>query len=303
MEQLELTSREYSGDLTVDSSFFNLREIDISNSAISLTVNDNDVVQKINLNNIDSNGVKLTNNNSLSEVTFNNATVDTFEISPLWTPNLELTNSHKIKNLTVNGLGGTLSIQNNAIIQTLGFQKFATLNINNCVQLSKISCNESEPTLKTVSITNCPSLTSLKILIDNITTINLSGCTNLSEITFIGSNFDNLTALNLSQTKITKIKFASSTNEEGTSKDYLDLYDFKNLAVQKDNPNSYFNISNNPEIEYIQFRNEDDPIYLKHNFENCTKLKRVYGNLVVCTTNCFSGLTSFSVHGPDYTDK
>ena len=305
IQSLKLNAPSYSGKLNIDSSFFNLQDIDISNSSIVLNINGNNVVKNINLNNITSAGVTIANTTSINNVLFNNASIDSFVITPCWTPNFSITNLHKIKELRVygpEGQSGTLSVTNNSIITSLSFQRFGTLNINNCANLKTISCDETSHNLKSISIVGCTSLTSVSLPIDNVTTINLSGCTSLEEIILIGSDtFPKLNGLNLSKTKISKIIFKKSATDVGTSEDsYLDLTKFPNLSTDESDSSSYFNISGNNVVEYIQFKNdENSPIYLKHHFQSCSSLKRIYGNFVLKTTSCFYSLPLFSIHGSD----
>lgn len=306
IQTLKLNSPGYSGKLDIDKSFFNLQDIDISKSSIVLNVNGNNVVKNINLNNITSAGVTIANTTSIENITFNNASIDSFVITPCWTPNFTITNLHKVKELKVygpEGSAGTLSINDNSIITSLSFQRFGTLNINNCANLEKISCDEASHNLRSISITGCTSLKSLSLPIDNVTTINLSGCTALEEIILIGTGttFPNLTGLNLSKTKVSKIIFKNFNSDPGESNDvYLDLTRFVNLSISESNKNSYFNISGNNAVRFIQFKNdESSPVYLKYDFQSCSLLERVYGNFILKTSKCFYSLPLFSIHGED----
>ena len=309
IQDLKLNSPNYRGKLNIDSKFFNLQSIDISKSSITLNINGNNVVKTINLNNVTSAGVSIMNTTSIENVTFNNASIDSFVITPCWVSDFAINSSHRIKELQVYGAEGSvgdLSIKDNSTLKTLGFQRFKTLDISNCSNLKTITCDEAIHNLTSVSIVNCTSLTSLSLPIDNVKTIDLSGCSSLEEIILVGSGntFPTLTGLNLSKTRISKIIFKKSVADLGESVDsYLDLTRFPNLATNESDSLSYFDINGNNVVEYIQFINDEfKPVYLKRHFQSCSALKRVFGNMVIKTTSCFYNLPQFSIHGSDLSE-
>jgi hypothetical protein len=116
-------------------------------------------------------------------------------------------------------------------------------------------------------------------------------------LTLLGnSTFPNLTNLNISNTKITSIKFA--LNEEST--DTLDLRKFTNLG--KTNSGT-INVQNVVGIRIIRFTNDrNNPVKLTTALTGCSDLERVYGHVSVCCTYCFYNLRKFSVHGSDLTN-
>jgi hypothetical protein len=140
---------------------------------------------------------------------------------------------------------------------------------------------------------NCTKLTSIELPVDNLVMLDLSGCSNLTEIVLKGSNFSKLSTLNLSGTKVSSITF---NNESPAG--YLDLTRFTNLG--KASSGTSINLSKDEAVVAIKFRNdENSPVRLTNNFQGCTNLERVYGNVSICTNSCFYGLNKFSIHGSD----
>lgn len=300
VKDINLTSSGYAGTLKIDESFGNLTNINISNSNISLDAN-KAIVKTINAQGINSVSLNITNCSNLTNVNLLNAAIQNCKIAPAWTKDINLSNN-KIKTLTItgkpqNGQYGTLTIRNNTIMSEVVFDSFENIVIQNCAQLTKLVSNDADHSMiKTFSVTNCPNLTSVAIYADGLQSLDLNGCVNLTSLTLLGnSTFPNLVNLNLSNTKITSIKFAVS--DEIT--DVLDLTKFTNLGKSVGN----ISIQNIRGIREIQFTNtKNDPVRITNSFTGCTDLERVYGNMSICIANCFRQLHKFSVHGSDLTN-
>lgn len=302
IKEISLTSSGYSGSLRIDNSFGNLTNINISNSSISLEVNES-IVKTINAQGINSSSLYLTNCNNLTDVNLLNAAIQDCKIAPAWTKDINLSNN-RIKTLSVggrlvNGQYGTLTISNNATMTSVTFDSFKNVNINNCTKLSKLTCNDSiHSMINTLTITDCPNLTSIAIWADGLTSLDVHNCVNLTNVTLLGDNdtFPNLTNLNISNTKVTSIKFA--LNEADS--DLLDLSKFTNLG--KTNSGT-INVKNVTGIRFIKFTNtQGNPVKLTTALTGCSDLERIYGNVSVNCTSCFADLKKFSVHGPNLTN-
>lgn len=296
VKTISLTSPEYSGALNIDDSFYNLKEIDISNSKISLAIEGSNV-QTVNLSKINSDSIVFNNCSALQNVIFNVSKINQCRISPMWTSNVDFSGC-TIKNLTINGnvnkSPGSLVVKNSSALEKLNATWFKTINVDGCTALTEIICGDAQGTLETISAVNCSKLKSIDINSNNITEINLSGCVSLESLTIRGTDLSKLKILNLNQTKVTSIHVYKNEHEfyDATC---LDLTHFENLAT---NSSSYFSVTNNERVVAIKVRNvQGAPIYLNKNFSGCKNLERIYGNVVLNAASCFRGCNKFSIHG------
>lgn len=304
-ETIKLVGKNYSGSLTIDDSLFNLISLDLSGSKISVEVNKSKL-RTLNLSNITCEKVGVTNCSELQNVNLTNATIGDLDIRPVWTKDIRLSNI-KVNALHIQGKKdnneyGTLVIENISTLTSLTFEGFKKVEIKGASKLQTIICNDStNDILEEIVINNSPGLKNLTIPGETLHTLNLEGCNELSSITLKGNKFDKLRKLNLMYTKIKGFKFKTGSNEE--LKNYLDLSKFETLGISSDKNTSYIQLSNNPEIECIQFANkQNEPVWLHHPISNCSKLKRVYGNLKINCTQCFYNDKSFSIHGSDLSE-
>jgi hypothetical protein len=67
--------------LAIDDSLFNLTSLDISGSKISVEI-DKSKLRTLNLNNVNSTTIKVTNCSELQNVYLNNASIDELDIRP-----------------------------------------------------------------------------------------------------------------------------------------------------------------------------------------------------------------------------
>ena len=178
---------------------------------------------------------------------------------PVWKSaekELDLSNIN-ISELTLQGTGGNLKIKGSNSLRSLTVSDFANITITECPNLEYITSNDSvNAVLNSFTVTGAINLKSIILVSDNLSTINLSGCSKLdtlelrklSATTNTDLELSKLTYLNLSDTSIKKIiRSTRSGNNwvESVRKDRLYLTDFPNL--------SEFYIENNQQIEYIQF--------------------------------------------------
>ena len=303
-ESINLTGPNYSGALRIDSSFYNLSEINLSGSKISLTVENSPSVSTINLNRINSSTVSISDTTCIKNLSLTGSTIGNLWIKPYWEKNFTLASNTLVSDFIIFGKkddnSGTLTVNNNTALTSLTFKDFSYININDCSKLKSLTCDDSEGILKTIKINNCPQLTSIEIPIDNTTSIDLKSCGSLETIILKGNSiekFDKLTILNLSGTKVTSIIFRVNGNVDSETEhitEYLDLSKFPNLSKN----NGYFDITNNSAVQNIQFLNDiDNPVLITRNFYNCVNLERVFGNLEISVKNCFANLPKFSIHG------
>ena len=301
VKEINLTSSGYAGALRVDNSFGNITTINIANSSISLEANES-IVKNINAMGINSTSLNITNCNNLTNVNLLNATIQNCKIAPAWTKDINLSNN-KIKTLTITGKAvdnqfGTLTIVNNSTMTEVGFDRFKDVVIDNCAKLTKLTSNDSDHSMiETLTVTRCPSLTSIAIYADGLTSIDLHDCASLTSVTLLGnSTFPNLTNINLRNTKVTSIKFQQNAPDS----DILDLSKFTNLG--KTNSGT-INVQNVTGIRIIKTTNDrNNPVKLTTNFSGCSDLERIYGNVTVCCSGCFNELKKFSIHGSDLTE-
>lgn len=295
---LKLTGPKYSFGLSINDTFYNLTDIDISGSKISLNVQGSKV-KNVNLNNISSQNINLENCNYLENVQLSNADINKLTITPVWTNNINLNNT-KIKELIIQGknANSSLTINNISTLTKVSFNQFERVNISGCYNITSITCNDSQPILKHVVITDCPTITSINLHAENLETLDLHECTNLEYITLRGIDFSKLQILNLEHTKVKYIEYVdlNSINTE-----CLDLSKFTGLS-RTTFSSSYMKLSNNASVKAIQFCNETDPVYLHYAIRDCANLERVYGNLKINCTYCFYNNRKFSIHGSVLSD-
>lgn len=271
-------------DGSTDTKFQKLREIDISNSQC------------------------------ISDITIPNIPLKVLSVSNSSITNLNLDNQNYIENVDLSGCTKLLKItikecslykylnvsnlNNLQEINIVNNKSIDSITVTNCNNLQKITI-QNNAALKTISITRCTKLTGTTssnyvTITDNtaLTTINFSGCSKLSKLTISNSNQANISSLNLSNTSVTCI----SGDEADES--LLDLSKFTY--------GSGIHIYGDTQVTEIQYANDKNkPITLNTNFQNCTKLKRIYGNLIFKQTNgtigegMFRGCKEFSIHGDD----
>ena len=289
-KEIALTSANYSGILVLEDSYPDLGSVDISNSSISLTLNN------------------LQSLRTLKAVGCKGAT-------------LSVQNCPNIKNVSLGGQFGVIQIQNIPISMQLNGTRSSLINLSTTNDNIDISINADTTVTKielsgfrNVSITGCNNLKEVIISGNNtqsvtisgsvavtklvkvsinatskLTTLNLSNNTALKSIELTGE--PNLNTINFSNTSITSISYNGNSVTE-----YLDLQPNTNLTS--------FNIKNNSVIRFIQFPNiNGSPIPLKTSFTGCSQLERVYGNVTINCSSCFKNLSKFSVLGSSETSK
>lgn len=307
LETIGLTGTKYAGTLTITNDFYSIRDIDISNSKISLNITENCPVKNIIANNLSgADRFTLSNCTSVENVSLNRSNIGTCTITPTWTDSLDFSTVYA-KNLVLEAKNsGNLTISNNSNINSLTFSKMQTVNITKCSALRSVTCVDTEEApLKNLTITQCSSLTNLTIKADSLEVLNLTGCTSLEEITLRGTSFDNLRILGLADTKVSKMTIGNTVCENGV----FDFTQFTKLAKADANYSGtpYVNFYNNKQVVSIQFDNSGDTILRTDNnnhapFQNCSNLTRLYGSFLIRSSNCFQNDTKFSVHGDDLTN-
>lgn len=308
LEAISLTSTKYSGTLSINNDFYSIRDIDISNSKISLNIIEDCPVKNIIANNLGgADKFTLSNCTSLESVSLNRASIGTCTITPTWTDTLDFSTVYA-KNLILEAKNsGTLTILNNASIGSLTFSKMQTVNINKCEALRSVTCVDTENApLKSLTITECPSLVELTIKADGLEVLNLTGCTSLEEITLRGNSFENLRILGLGNTKVSRMTIGETVCTDGV----FDFTQFTKLAKADANYSGtpYVSFYNDKNVVSIQFDNSGDTILRtdpntsKSSFQDCTKLERLYGSFLIRTSSCFLNDAKFSVHGDDLTN-
>lgn len=310
LERISLTSSNYGGSLSVNNKFYSLSNIDISNSRISLNATNHCPVKNIIATNLkNALNFTVTDCDQLENVSLNNSVIGTCTITPTWTDNLNFSSVYATTLTLAAKNSGTLTINNNASVNSLSFKQMENISINNCSSLTSVLCTDTtDAILRNVTITNCPALTSLTLKADNLEVLNLYGCTALEEITLTGSSFNNLRILGLGNTKVSKMTIGQTVCTGGV----FDFRQFTKLA--KADPNysgtPYVSFYNNKHVVSIQFDNTGDTIlYSDPNrgglhdsngaFRSCSNLERIYGSFLIECPYCFYDSQKFSVHGAD----
>ena len=313
LETISLTSANYSGTLNINGTFYSIKNINISNSRISLIINESCPVKNVIATNLkNATNFTLSNCKELESVSLTNSIIGSCTITPAWTDELNFSSVYA-SSLTIEAKNsGNLTINNNSTINQLSFSKMQNVNIRNCSNLQSVICTDIEnAVLKNLTITSCPSLRTLTIKADNLEVLNLTNCTALEEITLNGNSFDNLRILGLGNTKVSKITIGDNVYNNG-------VFDFRHFPkLAKADPNysetPYVSFYNNKYVVSVQFDNTGDTIlYSDPNiasgyhsgygpFRDCSNLERVYGSFLIETSYCFYNSPKFSIHGSDLT--
>ena len=283
--QFKLELVTHLSDGGTDTKFTKLREIDISNSQC---ISDIDIpsipLKTLNVYNSSLTNLNLDNQNYLTSIDLTGCTkLITINISEC-----EQFESLDVSNL--NNLQEVNILNNNSI---------TSVRIDNCNNLKKVTI-QGNSKLTSITITNCDGFTGASsgsnylTITDNpvLTSVDLHGCSDLTTFTISQSNQVNIKTLQLYNTKVTYIQ------GDGVDTSLLDLQKFENLTT--------FNIYGNTGVQEIQFlNNQSKPVTLSTNFQNCSNLKRIYGNLIfkqntgTLGSGMFRGCQKFSIQGND----
>lgn len=304
VKTITLISPNYSGTLNISNQFPSLSSVNISNSGISLVIDEATIthggITTINASNLrNSSRIILSNCNKLTSCSLANSRINECVISPLWTNTVNFSNIYA-KSLTLSAptTSGNLTINNNSVINSLTFSNMENVTISSCANLVSVKCNDTTTTpLRNLILKSCNSLTSLEIRSNVLEVLDLRGCTKLEEIKLHGSDFSHLKILNVSNTLLKKIVFDDLLCEDGI----LDFRKFTLLAKSSDRTESYLDVSNNKNLRSIQF-DTGGPIYLHFGFSGCENLERLYGIFYINCSSCFNHCNKFSVHGADLTN-
>ena len=297
-EKITLNGTGYNGNLKVYSEFQNLKELDISGSSISLDLNGCESLVSLNMNNVKlgENGTISVINHKIKNIYFDNITAATVTLSNLPVDDVTIQPAQKIGTLNISGNGkGCLKAQSNTTSK-ITFSSYETVEITG-ENVSEIYCNDSEETsvLRKVKIIECPKLTTLSLSAKDLEELDLHDCVSLKTLELKKSGDFKLKTLDLSGTQVNEIIIKDYKDEKIPTQDgCLDLSIFKSLCTD----GGYFKIRGNSAVSHIQFKNEQSsPVELKYNFNGCSSLERVYGNIAINCTDCFNGCNKFSIHG------
>ena len=306
-KSLILTSPEYSCKVNINNSFYNLTNINISNSKIQLNV-EGSKLNNIVANNINSEKLSLLSCSNLKTISLTGSTIKEFSASPIWldaSDYLDLS-SLKVTILNLQGRGGELVINNSTNLTNLTFTGFKKISITSCPNLTNITCNDSDAVLEDASITGCGNVKKVTLIADNLKYLNLNQCINLKDLELrkldaVVENdliLPNLIKLQLMETSISRIKrpIKVSNNwvepDSRKSNNILYLTDYPNLNTKE------FSIKSNKVVEYIKVQNDkNNPFKLYNPLSYCENLKRVYGNIEINTSDSFNSCSLFSIHG------
>lgn len=178
-----------------------------------------------------------------------------------------------------------------------GYANLRSVKITHCENLQRLVV-DSNINLEIVDVENCHNLSDIKITnnsqliggrednfvtlsdLSSLTNVNLSGNNNLKTANINNCNQQNILKLYLNNTQVSNFN----------NNQLLDLSQFSSIQD--------FNIQNNTCIKEIQFSTDvNKPAYITNTFQKCENLLRVYGNIVVKCSGCFSQLSKFSIHG------
>ena len=304
LKTIQLTSPTYSGTLRIGSTFESLNDINISNSSISLQMDDA-YVKELNASNLRNSGlIDIRNCSNLTNVNLNNSLIASCIIIPTWTNTLNFSNIRARQlNLKSPTTDGSLTIDNNSTINTLSFSNMKTINVNTCSSLQSVTCiDTTSDILEEISVTNCNALQSFTIKSSRLKTLKLNGCGNLQEITIQGRDFSNLRILDLQGVPLKKITFKDDAGNiiDEQVDGRFNFSRFTSLSNNIDASTSYIRMGNNENLKSIQFY-YPNITYLHYNFQGCSKLERIYGQCSIKCSACFYQCYAFSIHGSDLT--
>ena len=280
---LELVKNLAGGE--TDTKFAKLREIDISNSQCVSDITIPSIpLKRLSVYNSALTNLNLDNQNYIE--------------------NIDLTGCTKLISITIKecALYKTFNVANLSNLQEVNIvnnESIESIVINGCDNLQKVTI-QNNTKLKTIQIKSCKKLTGTSgtnylTITDNVslTVLDLETDTALSTFTISNSNQANITSLILRNTAVTHIQ------GDGVDTSLLDLRKFTY--------GSGINLSGNSAVVEVQYLNDKSkPITIAGNFQNCKKLKRIYGNLILkpvsgsLEAGMFRGCKNFSVHGDDY---
>lgn len=283
---LELVKQLAGGQ--TDTKFTKLREIDISNSQCVSDITIPSIpLKRLAVYNSALTNLNLDNQNYIESV--------------------DLTGCTKLIKITIRECAAykTLNVSNLNNLQEVNIvnnKSLTSITINNCSNLQKVTI-QNNGALTTINITSCTKLTGTSgtnylTITDNkvLKVINLSNCTKLNKFTISNSNQANITTLNLQNVPLTSI------SGDGVDETLLDLSKFTY--------GSGITLTGNKKVEYIQLANDKaKPITMTATFQNCTKLIRVYGCLILKPSSgpngagMFRGCNNFTIHGDDTTEN
>lgn len=314
LKSIRLVSPNYSGSLNITNQFPSLSTIDISNSSISLNINEQTLssggITTLNASNLkNSSQITIQNCNNLNSVNLNGASVTNCTISPTWTSLLDFSNIYaKTLKLTAKQSDpGTLTISSNSAIVTLECGNMESVSITSCPNLKSIKFTDSSNyPLESLNIDDCPSLETIEISAgENFTLLGITHCEKVNEITIKGpvSTFTNLKKFDINNTNISNIILITNgviddtTHSDGNFN--LKLLCPNAGKVKLDNE-SYVRFDYTP-VKTIQFTNiGGQPVYIKYSCRDCPSLTRIYGNVDVISGGAvFYNCKKFSVHGSE----
>lgn len=308
---LKLTSPDYKCDVSIDDSFYNLTNVTIDDSQIRLNITGSKV-SEISANNVTSEEITLHSCSSLKKVSITDSKITKFTATPIWEEVKDSLNMSDttIKNLVLSGRGGNgeLIINGSSSLENLTFSNFKEIVITGCPNLKNVTCNDStNPVITKLFIVGASKLEKVIVLADNLTELDLTGCTSLTNLELRKTNtnieLDKLQTLKLGSTLIKKIKrtYLRGNNwVEDNNINELNLTYYPNLTDLR--------IDKNTELEYVRVNNiEDNPYQLNYytdsdnnqvsTFTGCTNLRRIFGHVKISDKNSFSECNKFSIHG------
>lgn len=276
------------------SKFTKVTEIDISNSKCISSLSIPDIpLKNLNVNNSYIQTFSITDQQYISDINLNNCTK---------LRRIEIQNCDSYTTIDLDGISNldTVSLLNN--------QNLETVKIINCPSLKQINI-EGNPKLKSITINDSKVLTGSgddnHIVIagcTSLTSIDLSMNEKLKTVHIDNSNEANITTLNLRNTDVSYIQGYTDVTTG------IDLRNMVNLE--------HFCCENDASVEYIYYPNiKDNPILVgpysnnQGTFKGCSKLKRIYGNVLFkngysyngSVWGLFYGCSNFSLFGDDTT--
>ena len=310
-----------------------LSKIVINNNSIDLTA-DGLYIDSLDISNIKRGTVKVSNCNQLNNVKFGTFVYEWNQVYHDYVLNLEkstkiisdliqitpynaletLLDSQEIKQLTLRNTqkGSSITIKDDPTLQILSLSGFSTVNISGCSNLKEIHFTDIEHlSLHNVGLVNldlrdCPK----------IQDIDVSNNQNMTAVYLryeVRSSL--LTSMNISNTKISTLTWINDNGDQvdingnpssQTNLGVIDLVGATGLTKST----TAFSCKGNTGVTTIKFDNLPTNLsaskYLKDNlskairvgsFSGCTALERIYGNIIITTSDAFTNCVKFSIHG------
>lgn len=293
VKKLIMTSPNYKCTIKINESFYNLQEVDIHGSQISIEAT-NASFNKLIATGINSKNITLKNCTKLGADSVNiTGVVENLEITPIWdTEEFTITggtNGLEVSKLVLSGPENgncKLVIRNVKNLTSLTFSKFKSVEISNCENLTTITNNDSieytnrngeiitGPTYLTeFKVTNAIIVSNITLVSDKLRSLDLGGCNNLNNLIIISTSdtLDSLTTLKLNNTSLKTIRYQISNYNNGSTtindkeRQEININKEDNINTIEDVSESTLFLTDYPNLSTFTIKDNSEVMYIKVN--------------------------------------